>query len=75
MAYTHASPRVVATFRALNVPASVSARPSDTRIAPAPGSRPIVAYVHSVQATFWALKVPAIACLVLKGDQAREVGV
>ena len=45
---------VIATSCALNVPASASARPSSSRIKPAPGVRPIVAYAHSVFATFCA---------------------
>ena len=52
---------VFATSCALNVPASASARPSTSRITPAPGSRPIVAYAHSVFATSCALNVPATA--------------
>ena len=38
--------------------ASASARPSSALIIPAPGSRPIVAYAHSVLATACALNVP-----------------
>jgi hypothetical protein len=53
VAYAHS---VFATFCALSVPASASARPSSTLISPAPGSRPIVAYAHSVFATPCAVK-------------------
>ena len=42
---------VLATSCVLNVPASASARPSSSRIKPAPGFRPIVTYAHSVFAT------------------------
>ena len=50
--------------KVIHVPAAcrhVLARPSSSLIKPAPGSRPIVAYAHSVFATFCALNVPASA--------------
>jgi hypothetical protein len=59
--YAHS---VVATACAVNVPANASARPTSSRITPAPGSRPVVAYAHSVFATFCALSVPATASAV-----------
>jgi hypothetical protein len=55
---------VLAISCVLNVPATASACPSSTTISPAPGSRPILAYAHSVLAMSCVLNVLATASVL-----------